>query len=53
MKIKTQICDGEKELEKFLNDELDYKMFRPESIILGITQDRMYYTVIYKDLDDE
>jgi len=49
MKIKTQICDGEKELEKFLNEELDYKGFRPENIILGITQDRMYYTVIYKD----
>jgi hypothetical protein len=53
MKIKTQICNGKKELEKFLNDELDYKMFRPESVILGITQDRMYYTVIYKDLNDE
>ena len=49
MKIKTQICDGEKELEKFLNEELDYKGFRPEYVILGITQDRMYYTVIYKD----
>lgn len=49
MKIKTQICDGEKKLEKFLNEELDYKGFRPEHIILGITQDRMYYTVIYKD----
>lgn len=49
MKIKTQICDGEKKLEKFLNEELDYKGFRPEYVILGITQDRMYYTVIYKD----
>lgn len=49
MKIKTQLCDGKKELEKFLNEELDYNEFRPEYVILGITQDRMYYTVIYKD----
>lgn len=49
MKIKTQLCDGRDELENFLNEELDYKGFRPESIILGITQNRMYYTVVYKD----
>jgi len=49
MKIKTQLCEGRDELEKFLNEELDYKGFRPEIIILGITQDRIYYTVVYKD----
>ena len=49
MKIKTQLCAGLSALEKFLNDELDYKMFRPESVILGITQDSGCYTVIYKD----
>ena len=53
MKIKTEICEGHKELEEILNNKLDYKGFRPESIILGITQNRMYYTVIYKDLNDE
>ena len=53
MKIKTQLCEGKDELENFLNEKLDYKGFRPESIILGITQNRMYYTVIYKDLNDE
>lgn len=53
MKIKIQLCDGIEELENFLNEEIDYKGFRPETIILGITQDRMYYTVIYKDLNDE
>ena len=52
MKIKTKICDGEKELEEFLNNEIDYKGFRTENVILGITQDRMYYTVIYKDYND-
>ena len=49
MKIKTELCDGTEELKEFLNNKLDYKGFRPESIILGITQDRTYYTVIYKD----
>jgi hypothetical protein len=49
MKIKTKLCEGEKELEDFLNNEIDYGGFREESIILGITQDRMFYTVIYKD----
>lgn len=53
MKIKTELCEGQKELEEFLNDKIDYKGFRTESIILGITQNRMYYTVIYKDLNDE
>ena len=53
MKIKTELCDGQKELESFLNEELDYKGFRPENVILGITQDRTYYTVIYKDLNNE
>ena len=52
MKIKTKICDGEKELEEFLNNEIDYKGLRPENVILGITQDRMYYAVIYKDYND-
>ena len=52
MKIKTKLCDGEKELENFLNNEIDYKGMREEYVILGITQDRMYYTVIYKDLND-
>jgi len=49
MKIKTQLCKGRDELEKFLNEELDYKGFRPEIIILGITQDCDCYTIIYKD----
>lgn len=53
MKIKTKIFEGLNCLEEFLNDELDYKMFRPESVILGITQDGGCYTVIYKDLNDE
>ena len=52
MKIKTKLCDGEKELEDFLNNELDYCGFRQENVILGITQDRMYYTVIYKDYNE-
>jgi len=51
MKIKTKLCNSESELEKFLNEEIDYKGFRPENIILGITQDRMYYTIIYKDFE--
>jgi len=49
MKIKTKICDGEKELEKFLNEEIDYGWRKPETVILAITQDRTYYTVVYKD----
>ena len=53
MKIKTKLCDGEKELENFLNNELDYCGFRQEHVILGITQNRMYYTVIYKDFKDK
>ena len=53
MKIKTRICDGEKELEEFLNNEIDYCGFRQENVILGITQDRMYYTVIYKDFNEK
>lgn len=53
MKIKIQLCDGEKELEDFLNNELDYHGIRPEYVILGITQDRTYYTVIYKSFDGE
>jgi len=53
MKIKIELCDGEEELENFLNNEIEYKGFRPENVILGITQDRMYYTVIYKDLRNE
>lgn len=51
MKIKIKICDGEQKLEEFLNNEIDYKGFRPENVILGISQDRMYYTVIYKDFE--
>lgn len=51
MKIKTKLCNGESELENFLNKEIDYKGFRPENIILGITQNGMYYTVIYKDFE--
>lgn len=53
MKIKIQICNGEKELDNFLNNEIDYKGFRPEVIILGITQNNDYYTVIYKCYDVE
>ena len=51
MKIKIKICNGEQQLEEFLNNEIDYKGFRPENVILGISQDRMYYTVIYKDFE--
>lgn len=51
MKIKIKICDGEQKLEEFLNNGIDYKGFRPENVILGISQDRMYYTVIYKDFE--
>lgn len=53
MKIKTKLCDDEKELENFLNNELDYCGFRQENVILGITQSNMYYTVIYKDFKDK
>ena len=53
MKIKIELCDGHEELEDFLNNKIDYKGYRPENVILGITQDRMYYTVIYKDLQNE
>lgn len=53
MKIKAKLCERLSCLEKFLNEEIDYKGFRPESIILGITQDDSCYTVIYKDLNDE
>ena len=53
MKIKTKLCEGREELEKFLNEELDYKGLRQENVILGITQDRMYYTVIYKDYNSK
>ena len=52
MKIKTQICEGKNELENFLNEKIDYKGFRPENIILGITQNKMFYTVIYKCYDE-
>ena len=53
MKIRTQLCDGKEELEDFLNNEIDYKGLRSENVILGITQDRMYYTVIYKDYNSK
>jgi len=53
MKIKAKLCNGEKALEDFLNNKIDYKGFRPEYIILGITQDRNYYTVIYKDYNEK
>lgn len=53
MKIKTKICDGTKELEEFLNNEIDYCGLRQEHVILGITQDRMYYTVIYQDFKEK
>lgn len=49
MKIKTELCFGEEHLEKFLNEGIDYKGFRPENVILGITQNGDIYTVIYKD----
>ncbi len=52
MKIKTQICEDIDGLEKFLNEGIDYKGFRPENIILGITQNKMFYTVIYKCYDE-
>ena len=32
MKIKTKLCDGEKELENFLNNEIDYCGFRQETL---------------------
>lgn len=53
MKIKAYICDGTTELEDFLNYKIDYKGFRPEVIIIGITQDRGYYTIIYKDYNEK
>lgn len=49
MKIKTKICNGENALEDFLNNELEYCGWRHEHVILGITQNGNYYTVIYKD----
>ena len=53
MKIKTYICDGTTELEDFLNYKIDYKGLRPEHVILGISQDRDWYTVIYKDYNEK
>jgi hypothetical protein len=53
MKIKIKRCAGDSGLENFLNNELDYKGFRPEVIIIGITQDRGCYTVIYKDYNEK
>lgn len=52
MKIKAQSCEDIDGLEKFLNEGIDYKGFRPENIILGITQNKMFYTVIYKCYDE-
>ena len=53
MKIKTKIFEGLNCLEEFLNEEIDYKGFRPENVILAITQNKEFYTVIYKDLNNE
>jgi len=53
MKIKVEICTGQSNLEKFLNESIDYKGFRPENIILGITQDKSCYTVIYQDYNEK
>ena len=53
MKIKAYICDGDIELEDFLNNQIDYKGLRSEHVILGITQERCYYTVIYKDYNEK
>ena len=49
MKIRTELCDGTKALEEFLNTNIDYKGLCYENVILGITQNNDYYTVIYKD----
>ena len=53
MKIKTELCEGTAELEDFLNNKIDYKGLRHEHVILGITQDRIYYTVVYKDYNEK
>lgn len=53
MKIKAYICDGTTELEDFLNNKIDYKGLRPEHVILSITQERFYYTVVYKDYNEK
>ena len=53
MKIKAYICDGTTELENFLNNQIDYKGLRPEHVILSITQDKFYYTVVYKDYNEK
>lgn len=53
MKIKAYVCDGPTELEDFLNNQIDYKGLRPEHVILGITQIKYYYTVIYKDYNEK
>ncbi len=53
MKIKVQLCAGLTNLEQFLNEEIDYKGLRPENVILGISQDKGCYTIIYKDLTNE
>jgi hypothetical protein len=53
MKIKVGICTGQSNLEKFLNEEIDYKGLRPEIVILGISQDRDCYTIIYKDYNEK
>lgn len=53
MKIKVEICAGQSNLEKFLNESIDYKGLRPENIILGISQDRGCYTIIYKDYNEK
>ena len=53
--VKKTVEHSEKynKVINFLNNELDYCGFRQENVILGITQDRMYYTVIYKDFKDK
>lgn len=50
MKIETEICDGQQELEDFLNNEIDFEndYYVGKKILICITQDRMFYTVIYK-----
>ena len=50
-KIKCELCDGQDEAVKFLN-ELKDKGHNLSMNLLSITQDRMYYTIFYNDVFD-
>ena len=48
-KIKCELCDGQDEAIKFLN-ELKEKGHNLSMNLLAITQDRTWYTIFYNDV---